>query len=157
VINQRSVPEAGGYRVRDVLRISAPGLEAEVVRVTIGTVFVRWPWLAVDPQLPHRWDGTVGFPRDPEAYDWRNEPWHLEPGVTELSTGSFCRINMPETYVRVREIVCYDPPAAFGWLPRPEVALGVQLLDFEDDAESGFTLYLESGEPIDIETVSRGS
>jgi hypothetical protein len=155
--NRRSVNAGHGYRVDDILKISAGAVEVRVVRVSLRTIFIDWPWLMVDPDSRHAWNGTIGFPRDPDHYDWRNTPWRMEPDGWELSEGNICIIGIPETEVRVGKIENYDPPADFGWLPRPEWVLGLRPLEYGDDEESGYAFYLDNAEPVEIEVVSRSS
>jgi hypothetical protein len=148
------VAEAAGYAVGDTLRISCEAFDSRVVGTTPTRILVAWPWFEVDEESENRWNGSRGFPRDPEHYAWGNTPWRVEPDPSELGTGDPCFVGMPPTLVRVMTIVRYDPPADFGFLPRPEVALGLCMIDMLDEEEAGFTLYLDSGEPIEIEVVS---
>ncbi|MEV0810325.1 hypothetical protein [Micromonospora sp. NPDC050200] len=46
-----------------------------------------------------------------------------------------------------------EPPADFGFLPRPDYVLEVVPVDMLDDEDAGFVLYLNGEEPIDIEIV----
>ncbi|MGC4897417.1 hypothetical protein [Micromonospora sp. DT31] len=118
-------------------------------------MLVEWPWRAVDPESANSWDGTVGFPRDPDAYDWRNTPWRVEPETVELGRGDSCFVGIPTTEVQVTAIERFEPPADFGFLPRPVVALEVCPIEYLQDEEAGYVLYLNSDEPIDIEGVRR--
>lgn len=146
-----------GYEVGDILRISSEVYEVRVSRVTDQRVSLEWPWRDIDPESQSIWEGSIGFPRDPDHYGWRYIPWKMEPGGDDLTEGDRCLIAIPSTEVRVLAIVSYDPPEPYGWLPRPDWALGVCPVEFEnnDDEDAGFMLYLNGNEPIDIEVVSR--
>ena len=76
----------------------------------------------------------------------------LEPGVGELAVGDGCLVGIPLTNAQITKIDRHDPRAELGWLPRPELALGLRLLDgHEELPEGGFTLYLPPAEPVAIE------
>jgi hypothetical protein len=152
---RRRVQSARGYGVGDVLQIFSDVTELTVVGGNNRRFLVNWPWREIDPDSSNSWDGSVGFPRDPDHYEWKNTPWRVEPEGWDLVTGDTCLIAVPETNVRITVIENYDPPAEYGWLPRPSWALGVCPLEFESDEEAGFMLYLDADEPIDIETVSK--
>jgi hypothetical protein len=142
--------EALGYFVGDVLTISAAPFDTRVVRMQARRLAVEWPWWQADPDAENSWDGTVGFPRDPDAYGWCNTPWRVEPDVSELEPGQMCMVGIPPTQVRVTMVVKYEPPADFGFLPRPEYALGVVSMEDADDEEAGYTIYLGGNEPIEL-------
>src|SRR5689334_22665021 len=114
-MNGINLTEGSGFAVGDLLRISAEAFETRVVRITPYRVLVDWPWWHVDPQSANSWDGTVGFPRDPDAYDWCNTPWRLEPDPSELEPGSWCFVGILPTFVRVTDIVLYAPPQTSGF------------------------------------------
>ncbi|MFI2352580.1 hypothetical protein ACH492_37475 [Streptomyces sp. NPDC019443] len=65
-------------------------------------------------------------------------------------------MGIPETEVQVTAIEEYDPPADFGWLPRPTWALGVCAVADLGDEEAGYVLYLNAGEPIEVEKIDPG-
>ena len=144
---------ARGFTVGDLLRISCEALDTKVTSTTPTRVLVRWPWREIDPSSASRWDGTIGFPRDPDHYDWCNTPWRIEPDGWDLTAGDNCFVGIPPSEVRVTSIERYDPPGDFGWLPRPEWVLGVCPVENLDDEEAGYVLYLDGDEPIDIEVV----
>jgi hypothetical protein len=146
--------EALGYTVGDLLVISAEAFDARVAGTTRQRVLIDWPWWEPDPGSANSWDGTVGFPRDPDAYDWSNTPWRLEPDPSELETGDACFVGIPPTEVRVTAIERYDPPADFGFLPRPEFVLELVPTDLLDDDEAGYVIYLNGAEPIELEKVA---
>lgn len=146
--------EALGYTVGDLLEISAEAFDARVGGTTRQRVLIDWPWWEADPDSANSWDGTVGFPRDPDAYDWGNTPWRLEPDPSELETGDACFVGIPPTEVRVTGIERYDPPADFGFLPRPEYVLEVVPTDLVDDDEAGYVIYLNGAEPIKLERIT---
>ena len=149
--------EALGYNVGDLLMISAEAFDVRVAGTTPRRLLIDWPWREVDPKSANSWDGTLGFPRDPDAHDWSNTPWRLEPDPSELQTGDGCFVGIPPTEVRIKGIEKYEPPADFGFLPRPDYVLEVVPVDMLDDEDAGFVLYLNGEEPIDIEIVeSRG-
>ena len=150
-----SLTEAQGYAVGDLLMLSAEAFDAQVVGVTPRRVLVEWPWLEADESSDNDWDGTLGFPRDTDAYDWCNTPWRLEPAPEELQPGSSCFVGIPPVEVRVTAIQQYSPPADFGFLPRPEYVIEVCPVDLLDDEEAGYVIYLHSGEPIEIEVLER--
>lgn len=145
--------EALGYSVGDLLLISSEATDVRVAGTTPRRVLLAWPWREVDPESANSWDGTIGFSRDPDAYDWRNTPWRLEPDPSELDTGDSCFVGIPPTEVRVIGIEKFDPPADFGFLPRPEFVLEVCPIDLLDDDDAGYTLYLNGEEPIEIEVI----
>jgi hypothetical protein len=146
-----SLTSASGYTVGDRLLISAEAFDARVAGTTPRRVLVTWPWREVDPDSRNLWDGTLGFPRDPDAYDWCNTPWRLEPDPSELATYDPCFVGIPPTEVRITAIVRYDPPGDFGFLPRPDYALELCPVDLLDDEEAGFMHYLDGREPVVIE------
>jgi hypothetical protein len=146
--------EAFGYTAGDLLLISAEAFDARVVGTTPHRLLVGWPWWEADPESANSWDGTVGFPRDPEAYGWHNTPWRLEPDASELQTGAACFVGIPPTQVRVTAIERFVPFADFGFLPRPEFVLGVVPVDAIEEEEAGYVLYLNGGEPIEIEVLA---
>ncbi|MFC8851041.1 MULTISPECIES: hypothetical protein [unclassified Micromonospora] len=147
------LPEVLDYKVGDVLLISAEASEARVARVAPRRLTIAWPWREIDPDSENSWDGTLGFPRDPDAYDWVNTPWRLERDPSGLNSGDACFVGIPPTKVRVIGIRRFDPPADFGFLPRPEYVLEVIPVDLVDDGEAGYVLYLNGLEPIEIEVV----
>ncbi|HEX6968166.1 MAG TPA: hypothetical protein VF174_05045 [Micromonosporaceae bacterium] len=149
--------EALGYTVGDLLMISAEAFDARVAGTTPRRVLIDWPWREVDPESTNSWDGTLGFPRDPDAHDWCNTPWRLEPDPSELKTGDSCFVGIPLTEVRITGIEKFDPPADFGFLPRPDYVLEVVPVDMVDDEEAGYVLYLNGEEPIEIEIVESRS
>jgi hypothetical protein len=144
---------AQGFRVGDRLRISSGAFDAQVAGTTPRRVLVAWPWRDIDPESSNAWDGTVGFPRDPDAYDWVNVPWRLEPDASELSIGDRCLVGIPPTEVEVTSLERFDPPADFGFLPRPDYAMEVVPVGMLDDDQAGYVLYLNGREPINIEIV----
>lgn len=146
--------QAQGYVVGDLLLISAEAFDTEVAGTTPTRVLVDWPWREIDAASANSWDGTMGFPRDPDALDWCNTPWRLEPDSSDLQTGDPCFVGIPPTEVRVTAIEKFDPPADFGFLPRPDVVLEVVPIDLVDDEEAGYVIYLNGEEPIDIEVIT---
>jgi hypothetical protein len=154
-MNYTTLTEFAGYAVGDTLQVSCEAHDARVVGTTRTRLLVEWPWLQVDEASENPWNGTMELPRDPEAYVWEGVPWRLEPDPSELGTGDPCFVGIPPTLVRVMQIGRHDPPADHGFLPRPEHVLGLCPIDVVDEEEAGFTLYLDGGEPIEIEVVSR--
>jgi hypothetical protein len=148
-----SLQNALGYSVGDVLLISCEPFDTRVVRVTPDRVSVEWPWRRPDPESENWWEGRVSFPRDPDAYGWVNTPWRLEPDPTELEEGDACFVGIPPTRVRVIGIELFDPPADFGFLPRPDYVLGVRPSSDEDDEDAGYAIYLNGEEPVEIQVV----
>lgn len=149
-----SVGSGDDYEVGDRLLLSSDVWDARVSRVTVHTVFLEWPWMQIDPGSRSPWDGTFGFPRRSDHFDWANTPWRIEPDVEELSQGDVCMIAVLTTEVRVMSIERYEPPADLGWLPRPQLAIGVCPVDLLGDDEAGYVLYIASAEPIVIEKIS---
>jgi hypothetical protein len=94
-----------------------------------------------------------GLSYDPDHYSWSNTPWRVEPDPSELVIGDQCFLGIPETEVQVISIERHDPPADYGFLPRPEWVLGVCPVDSVDDEEAGCALYLDGAEPIQITKV----
>ncbi|GAA4608897.1 hypothetical protein BJY16_007065 [Actinoplanes octamycinicus] len=154
-MNEVRLQEAGGYFVGDLLRLTSETFEVQLVHVGVSRVSVEWPWLEVDSASNNSWDGTMGFSRKSQSYDWCNTPWRLEPDPEELEKGDSCFVGIPPTDVRIVEIIEYDPPADFGFLPRPELVLAVRPVEFWGDVEAGFGINLNSGEPIEIELIER--
>jgi hypothetical protein len=146
--------EALGYAVGDLLMISAEAFDARVAGTTPHRVLIDWPWRQADPESANSWDGVVGFPRDPDDHGWNNTPWRLEPDASELQAGDACFVGIPPTEVRVTIIERFDPPADFGFLPRPDYVLEVVPADAVEDEDAGYVLYLNGEEPIDIEALA---
>jgi hypothetical protein len=118
-------------------------------------VAVAWPWLQIDPSSRFRWDGTTAFPRDPESPDWRNIPWRIEPDGWELESGDNCMVGIPQIDVRIMWIKYFDPPGDFGWLPRPIWGLAVCPLQDWGDENAGYVMYLDTGEPVQIDVIGK--
>jgi hypothetical protein len=148
------VQTAGGFSVGEVLRISCAPESARVVKVLPRYVFLEWPWRRIDQDASRvRWDGSSAFPRDPDHWQWHNTAWRLEPEAGQLEVGQGCLVGIEPVEVRITQIRRHDPPLPIGWLPRPEIALGVAFLGEEDLEEAGFAIYLPSPEPLVIERV----
>lgn len=81
----------------------------------------------------------------------RKTPWRLDPETRELQVGDVAIVGIPPTTVRIMHTRRHDPPLELGWLPRPEVTLGVCFQGDEDEDEAGFALYQPNREPIVIE------
>ena len=148
--------QALGYAVGDRLVVSAEAFDVRVAGLTSRRLLVGWPWLEVDPDSDNSWDGTIGFSRDADAYDWCNTPWRIEPDPSELEIGDACFVGIPPTEVVVTGIEKYEPPADFGFLPRPEYVLEVVPVSSLDDEDAGYVIYLGSAEPIEIEVIEGG-
>lgn len=146
-----------GYTVGDRLVISSEAFETIVARVTARRVLVEWPWREVDPHSRNSWDGTLGFPRDSDAYDWCNTPWRLDPDPEELESGSPCFVGIPPTEVIVTSIEKYDPPADFGFLPRPDYVMELTPEATIEDEDAGYVVYMNGNEPIELETINATS
>ena len=145
---------AGGFSVGDVLRISCAPENAQVVGVTDYYAMLRWPWVEIDRESTRvRWNGSSAFPRDPDHFEWRNTPWRVDPAVQDLREGDVCIVGIPPVEVRILDVRRHEPPAEMGWLPRPDMTLGVVLLGDEGDPEAGFSLHMPAREPIVIEHV----
>ncbi|MFI6763201.1 hypothetical protein ACIBF5_29125 [Micromonospora sp. NPDC050417] len=147
--------EVLGYAVGDLLMIRANAFDALVVKTTLRRVLVEWPWREVDPDSQNSWDGTVGFPREPDGRDWSNTPWRLEPDAAELEAGELCLVGIPPTKVRVTGVEKFDPPADFGFLPRPDCVLELVPVEMSDDEDAGYVLYLNGKEPIQTELIEK--
>lgn len=52
--------------------------------------------------------------------------------------GDNCMVGIPPTEVRITGIRRYEPPADFGFLPRPEYVLAVVPIVLEDEEEAGY-------------------
>jgi hypothetical protein len=149
-MESRFLDSGRGLTVGETVRISSEPQEMYVRAVTATRVLVDWPWWQPDPASHNSWDGTAGFPRDPDSYAWSNTAWRIESDQTSLSAGDICIIRIPLAEAVVTDIVNYIPAADFGWLPRPEWGVGLCYPEYMDDDEAGFTLYLNSGEPVQI-------
>ncbi|TDB77120.1 hypothetical protein E1264_37725 [Actinomadura sp. KC216] len=142
-----------GFVVGETVQISCEAQEVQVRGVTATRVLLDWPWGEPDPASENFWDGTLGLPRDPTSYDWRNIPWRVDPDTDSLTAGDICIVGIPPVEAVVRKIANYIPAADFGRLPRPEWALELCYPEYLDDEEAGFTIYLDSAEPVQIEVV----
>jgi hypothetical protein len=151
----KRIDEAQGFAVGDLLRISCGAVDARVGETSDHWFAVEWPWRQIDQSSRFRWNGRLGFPRDPGSVDWRNTPWRTEPDGWDLETGDNCFVGIPETEVCIMWIEHFDPPGDLGWLPRPSWGLAVCPVEHRGDGEAGYMLYLESDEPIDIEVIGR--
>jgi hypothetical protein len=145
---------AKGFRVGELVVIACEITRARVARTTPSRILVSWPWRAIDPAGRNSWDGTVGFPRDADDPSWLNLPWRITPDVSQLDADDVCEIWIPPTEVQITLITQFDPPADFGFTPRPEWVLGVCPPDLLDDEEAGYTIYLDVGEPIEISRIT---
>jgi hypothetical protein len=143
----------GSFAPGTTIRISAEPADARVVGTRPGRIVVDWPWNRSDPDSPHPWPGTAEFPVDPTAYGWRNTPWRVEPEPETLEVGSSCMIGIPPFVARVRSVTGYDPVFEYGILPRPDLVVGAVDVAYEGDDEAGFTIYLGTDEPIEVEAV----
>jgi hypothetical protein len=65
-------------------------------------------------------------------------------------------LGIPETRARIMWIEHFDPPAELGWLPRPSWGLAVCPVENLGEENAGYMLYLDTGEPVQIDAV-RGS
>lgn len=145
------VERAWGYSAGDVIRLTSPEFGTSVVNKSRHRLQLAWPWWEANPQSMNRWDGTIGFPSDPSSHEWSYIPWRIEPTVSILATGDSCSVRIPSSNFIVSMIVTYDPPADYGFSPRPDCALGIvpSSTDQEDNEASGFTIYFRHGHPID--------
>ena len=143
------------FRPGMLVRISAEPADADVVGTRPGRIVVAWPWNRSDPDSPHPWPGVVEFPVDPDAYEWRNTAWRIDPEPSTLAVGSTCIVGIPEVVARVQYVSDYDPVQEYGILPRPRLVVGAVDVAHETDEEAGFTLYLETDEPVTLEVVSQ--
>ena len=75
------------------------------------------------------------------------------PSTQNLQAGDLALVGIAPATVRITGIRRFDPPLAIGWLPRPELALGVCFLTDESEPQAGFAIYLPTSEPIMIERV----
>ena len=153
IMGSRFLDSGRGLNVGDTVRISCNPLEMRVRGTTATRILVDWPWWQSDPGSENPWDGTVGFPIDPDSYEWCNTAWRMEPDGFSLNAGDICIVGVPLAEAVVTDIVNYVPPADFGWLPRPEWAIGLCYHEYLGDESAGFTIYLDSGEPVQIEKV----
>jgi hypothetical protein len=114
---------------------------------------VNDPWRDIDPTSKSNWDGTLGIPREPESYAMSSTPFRVEPDGRELDTGDSCLLSVSPSELRIVSIDRYVPPVDFGWLPRPEWVLSVCPVEYLDDEEAGYVIYLNGGDPFDIEVI----
>ena len=107
------VQSAGGFSVGDVLRISCDSEKARVVRIQHSYVFVEWPRRRVDHDTQRaKWEGTSGFPRDPDHYEWRNTPWRMDPEPRDVRVGDLVILSMTNSVARppaYRAATCQAP------------------------------------------------
>ncbi|MEU8252056.1 hypothetical protein [Nonomuraea sp. NPDC048916] len=158
-----SIPERD-YRVGDILRVTCPPTTAQVAQVSKFYAFVDWPWGGIDPDSQYRWNGQVAFPAEPGSYEWSYLLFRTDPEPWHLALGDSCLVGIPETLVRVVEVIHHDPPADVGRLPRPHTWVIVLLADqpdeiYERDEEEGgggSVIELDSFTPIRLDIVSRG-
>ncbi|BBH69965.1 hypothetical protein ACTI_66500 [Actinoplanes sp. OR16] len=139
--------------VGDRLVISAEPFDSQVTRVTARYVTVTWPWREQDPESENVWRGAFSFRADPDHPDWNNTPWRIEPDVAELEAGMNCMVGIPPTEVRIAAVWKYEPPADYGFLPRPDYGIAVVPVDQADDPEAGYEIYPNGAEPIQIDVV----
>ncbi|MFJ2651435.1 hypothetical protein ACIO1C_32520 [Streptomyces sp. NPDC087420] len=143
------------YRPGDVLMLECPFTGTTVTEVS-RHVFVRWPWLEVDPQAENmRWDGQRALPT-PEAHEW--EIFRTEPAESVLRPGDTCLVGVPATVVHVQGVYHFDPPLVTGMLPRPACYLGLLPQGDAYDPEledQTYALDPAGGEPIRIELLFR--
>src|SRR5262249_30601300 len=155
-IEEPHVVDVVPFRPGDHLVVSCQPHRAEVVGADKVYVYVQWPWRRPDPESVFRWDGTRAFARDPlhHDFDWL---WRLDPPPAELQTGDLCVVLIPPTEVVVTWATHFDPPKDMGSLPRPTGALTVVPASAqrhrgdEDEEQLGQGLYLNKGEPLEIE------
>ncbi|MGW6403372.1 hypothetical protein [Streptomyces sp. NPDC055134] len=146
------------YQVGDVLRVSCSPARARVADVQGFYIYVEWPWEKVDPDAQFRWNGQVAFPVDPGSWEWSYTLFRTEPSPQYLNRGDSCSVSIPETLVRVVDILLHDPPLDVGRLPRPHTRLVVLPVDASSDVlqeDEGVTIEIESAAPIAIELVER--
>lgn len=150
--------ESGGARFRpnDVLELECPFTETTVVDISHSYVFVRWPWLEVDPQAKNmRWNGQRALPTS-EDRDW--EVFRTEPVEAALKAGDTCRVGIPPTVLHVLAVHHFDPPLVTGMLPRPAAYLEILRQGETHDPEledQGYALDPAGGEPIRFELLFR--
>jgi hypothetical protein len=75
--------------------------------------------------------------------------------VRAWSVGEDGVVVIPATEVLVTGIEKYEPPADYGFLPRPDYLLEVVPVESAEDDEAGYVIYLNGNKPIDIEVVER--
>lgn len=145
-MNIIEVPSLHGFRVGERLRISSEVFETQVVAGRAHSINLAWPYGEpdTDPDAPARWDGTIVFPRDDDHYQWNNTPYRTEPSTSELAAGDWCFVGIPPTDVEVTALLVYEPPVAWGWLPRPTWAIGLCAVADLHAEEAGYVLYPES-------------
>ncbi|AOR34278.1 hypothetical protein BFF78_27375 [Streptomyces fodineus] len=100
----------------------------------------------------------MAFPVDPGSWEWSYTLFRTEPSPQYLNRGDLCSVSIPETLVRVVDILRHDPPLDLGQLPRPHTRLVVLPIDASSDPlqeDEGATIEIESAAPIAIELVGR--
>lgn len=146
------------YQVGDVLRVGCSPARARVADVRGSYIFVEWPWGKVDPDSRFRWNGQRAFPVDPGSGEWSYTLFRTEPNPQYLNRGDLCSVSIPETLVRVVDVLRHDPPLDLGRLPRPRTRLVVVPVDVSSDAlqeDEAATIEIESAAPMTIELVRR--
>jgi hypothetical protein len=139
-----------------VLRVSCSPARAQVGKVTKFYASIGWPWREIDPDSRYRWNGEVAFPT-PASHDDARWIYPTDPEPQDLVEGQTCLVSIPETLVRIVDVIRHDPPQDVGWLPRPRLSLVVVGIDEPEGAsgEDEYLIRLDSGEPITINIVSR--
>lgn len=140
------------FRVGDVLRVSCPFLEAEVVGAHQWEVRVRWPWRQADVPSAPGGDGEVVFPLDQRAsrslFQLDREPGRLRPGDR-------CRVGIAPRVIHVAAIRRWFPDQDLGWRHR---CLCLWVLpqgvphDLGEDVE---VLDAYGAEPVRVELLAR--
>jgi hypothetical protein len=140
-------------RPGDRLRISCEPRSVEVAHTSRTYLFVRRPWLQIDPASRFSYDGTAAFAKDPNHPDF-DLLWRIHPTPTDLHTGDTCELSIPPAEVVLASVERFVPPKDLGWLPRPSAALYLLPSSGDDDGEGGQALYLSPEEPIAIERLA---
>jgi hypothetical protein len=148
------------FRPGDVLRVSCPLRETEVVDANRSHVCVRWPWRwlqeAQDRQDQasgvdnSKWRGQLCFDRDKDHPDagWL---FQFDPGLPVLVAGDRCRVGIPPTIVHVLDVFSWWVPHR--WSLDPPGSLAVQVFPQGVPHDLGRDDLLDSLRPYEREPI----
>lgn len=155
------------FRPGDVLRVSCPLRETEVVSANRFDVCVRWPWRWLHDAQVRRdqasgvdnstWWGQLCFDRDRACPD-ADHLFQFDPGLAVLQAGDRCRVGIPPTIVHVLDVSSWC--VASRWSLEPPASLAVHVFPHGVPHDLGPDDLLDSlrpyqHEPIRVELLFR--